>query len=54
MTRRGVELRDLSYGLVDFPGEVDGRTVWLCWKMDEPAVTHWHELGSGFASRQPL
>jgi hypothetical protein len=54
MTQRGVELRDLSFGLVDFPGERDGRSVWLCWKTDEPEVGHWHELGSGFASRQPL
>jgi hypothetical protein len=48
-----VELRDLEQGLVDFPGERDGRPVWLCWLLAEPAVEHWHPLDEGFASRQP-
>jgi hypothetical protein len=48
-----VELRDLEQGLVDFPGERDGRPVWLCWLLAEPAVEHWHPIDEGFASRQP-
>ena len=54
MTERGIELRDLSYGLVDFPGMRDGQTVWLCWRMDEAEVGHWHSIDTGFANRQPL
>jgi hypothetical protein len=49
----GIELRDLEQGLVDFPGERDGRAVWLCWRLAEPAVGHWHPIDEGFASRQP-
>lgn len=49
----GIELRDLEQGLVDFPGERDGRPVWLCWVLSEPAVAHWHPIDEGFASRQP-
>jgi hypothetical protein len=49
----GVELRDLEQGLVDFPGERDGRPVWLCWVLSEPEVAHWHPIDEGFASRQP-
>jgi hypothetical protein len=49
----GIELRDLERGLVDFPGERDGRPVWLCWLLSEPAVAYWHPLDSGFATRQP-
>ena len=49
----GIELRDLEQGLVDFPGERDGRPVWLCWVLAEPAVAHWHPIDEGFASRQP-
>jgi hypothetical protein len=49
----GVELRDLEQGLVDFPGERDGRPVWLCWRLAEPAVGHWHPIDEGFNSRQP-
>ena len=50
----GVELKDPFTGLVDFPWERDGRTVYLCWQFDEPTVAHWHELDAGFAGRCPL
>ncbi len=50
----GVVLRDPETGLVDFLGEVDGRRVWLCWRVGEERVAHYHELGSGFAGRKPL
>jgi hypothetical protein len=49
----GVEVRDLEQGLVDFPGERDGRPVWLCWRLAEPAVAFWHAVDEGFTSRQP-
>ncbi len=41
-------------GLVDFPCEMDGRPVFLCWKLGEPAVAFWHEQEAGFAGRQPI
>jgi hypothetical protein len=41
-------------GLVDFPGEMDGRSVYLCWRLGESAVEYWHELEAGYAGRQPL
>jgi hypothetical protein len=50
----GVSLKDRQMGLIDFPGERDGRRVWLCWRLGEPAVRYWHELEAGFAGRQPL
>lgn len=50
----GVEMKGLDIGLVDFPGEVDGRPVYLCWRLGEPAVAHWHERDAGFDSRRPL
>jgi hypothetical protein len=54
IAEKDIEVRDVSTGLVDFPGERDGRNVWLCWRPGEPAVAHWHEIDSGFASRKPL
>lgn len=42
----GVELCDWELGIVDFPALSDGREVRLCWRADEPRVTHWHELDS--------
>lgn len=50
----GVEFKGFDLGLVDFPSERDGRPVLLCWKLNEPAVTHWHEVEAGFTGRQPL
>jgi hypothetical protein len=50
----GVEFKDYERGLVDFPGERDGRPVYLCWQLGEPEVRFWHDLDAGFLGRQPL
>jgi hypothetical protein len=50
----GVEPKSGAEGLVDFPSLMDGRIVFLCWKLGESEVTHWHELNAGFAGRQSL
>lgn len=50
----GVELKDISRGLVDFRGLMDGREVYLCWLLGEEEVGHWHELDAGFAGRHSL
>ena len=51
---RGIPVRDVDSGLIDFPGERDGKKVWLCWRMGEPEVGFWHETNTGFTGRQPL
>ncbi|HEX8203083.1 MAG TPA: DUF2203 domain-containing protein [Isosphaeraceae bacterium] len=53
LDRLGVELKGPE-GLCDFPSLRDGREVYLCWRLGEPAVGHWHELDAGVAGRQPL
>ncbi len=50
----GVELKDYYTGLVDFPAWMNGHEVYLCWRLGEPEVAHWHELDAGFAGRQKL
>ena len=50
----GVVVRDPASGLVDFPAERDGDPVYLCWRVGEDAVGHWHDRDSGFMGRQPL
>ena len=50
----GVELKDYFTGLIDFRCRMDGREVYLCWRLGEPAVAHWHELDAGFSGRQKL
>jgi hypothetical protein len=48
-----VVLRDIRTGLLDFPALVDGRRVWLCWRLGEDEVAWWHEAATGFEGRQP-
>jgi hypothetical protein len=50
----GIEVKDYAQGLVDFPSERDGRPVFLCWRLGEPAVQFWHEVDAGFSGRRPL
>lgn len=50
----GCEVKDLEIGLVDFPGQINGRDVLLCWQIHEPAVLYWHDPDKGFIDRQPL
>ena len=50
----GVQVKDLDIGLLDFPCEVDGQVVLLCWKLGEKAITHWHGVSEGFAGRKPV
>jgi hypothetical protein len=50
----GVQVKDLDIGLLDFPCEVEGRTLLLCWKLGEKGITHWHSTTEGFAGRKPI
>ena len=49
-----IQVKDLARGLIDFPAQREGRTVYLCWQLGEPEVAYWHEVDSGFAGRQPV
>lgn len=51
----GVQLKDYSRGLIDFPSMREGRIVLLCWQLGEgERIEWWHDLETGFAGRQPL
>src|SRR5687767_4371352 len=51
----GVQLKDYSRGLIDFPSMRDDRVILLCWQIGEgDEIEWWHELEAGFAGRQPL
>ena len=49
-----ITLRDIPSGLIDFPALVSGRPIWLCWRLGEGAIEHWHAHDEGFDSRRPL
>jgi hypothetical protein len=49
-----ITLRDIKSGLIDFPALVSGRPIWLCWRLGEPEVGHWHSHDEGYSNRRPL
>ncbi|HEY0378783.1 MAG TPA: DUF2203 domain-containing protein [Pyrinomonadaceae bacterium] len=51
----GVQLKDYTRGLIDFPSLRDGRVILLCWQLGEgDQIEWWHDVEAGFAGRQPL
>jgi hypothetical protein len=54
LAQLGLEFKSFQEGLVDFPAESEGRTVYLCWHLGESSVRYWHEVDAGFTGRQPI
>lgn len=50
----GVQVKDIDIGLLDFPCEVEGQIILLCWRTGEKSITHWHGTQEGFAGRKPI
>jgi hypothetical protein len=45
---------NFEIGLVDFPAEIDGETVFLCWRSDEDDLSWYHPVYEGYQGRRPL
>jgi hypothetical protein len=54
LAEEGILLREPGAGLVDFPGEVEGEPVFLCWLLGEEDVAHYHSMDTGYSGRKPL
>lgn len=54
LTEIGVELKDWRRGLVDFPSTLEGRDIYLCWRLGEREIEFWHDLDVGFPGRRPI
>ena len=50
----GCLIKDLDIGLIDFPTTYRGIEVYLCWKLGEDAIEHWHGVDEGFRGRKPI
>lgn len=51
----GIQLKDYTRGLIDFPSMRNGQIVLLCWQLGEgDEILWWHDLEAGFAGRQRL
>lgn len=49
--RLGVQVPDLSTGVVEFPSRVDGEVVHLVWQRGQDAITAYHRLTGDEATR---
>lgn len=54
ITSIGCELKGLEQGLIDFPAEREGQSIYFCWRLGEDSITYWHDVEDGFSGRQPL
>jgi hypothetical protein len=50
----GCVVKDIDLGLVDFPAMRADEPIYLCWKLGESRVAHWHGIEEGFAARKAL
>jgi hypothetical protein len=50
----GCVFKGFDAGLVDFYSLREDRPIFLCWKLGEERITHWHEIDAGFSGRQPI
>jgi hypothetical protein len=54
LERRGVVIKSVDEGLLDFPSKRFDEEVWLCWKSGETEIKFWHAKDEGFTGRKPL
>ena len=50
----GCVFKGFDAGLVDFYSLREDRLIFLCWRLGESSIQHWHEIDSGFSGRHPL
>ena len=51
---QGCYVKDLDLGIIDFLSTFEGRDVFLCWKLSDQGIKHWHEIDEGFSQRQDI
>ncbi|MBI3940191.1 MAG: DUF2203 domain-containing protein [Acidobacteria bacterium] len=51
---KGILVKDLERGLLDFPHLKDGREVYLCWELGEASIEYWHEVDDGYPGRRKI
>jgi hypothetical protein len=50
----GIQLKGVAPVIIDFPSQLDGQDVLLCWLEGETALTWYHPAETGFMGRRRL
>jgi hypothetical protein len=50
----GVRIRDIFYGIIDFPTLDNGKEMYYCWQYDEPEICFYHGKNCNFSKRKYL
>lgn len=50
----GCVFKGFEAGLVDFYSLREDRPIFLCWRLGEDRISHWHEIDAGFGGRHPI
>jgi hypothetical protein len=53
-TAEGLDLKGIAPLLLDFPAQLDGNDVLLCWLEGERELRWYHKPEYGFAGRRPI
>lgn len=51
---KGVQVKGIDPGVLDFPALRHGLEVLLCWTEGEERIDFWHPISTGAAGRQPI
>ena len=54
LENKGIMIKSVDEGLLDFPSLRFDEEVWLCWKEGENEIKFWHRKDEGFMGRKPL
>lgn len=54
LLQQGAMVKSVESGLVDWFSRKDERDIFLCWRMGEKEVSHWHDIDTGYDSRRPV
>ncbi|QKR00442.1 DUF2203 domain-containing protein [Metallosphaera tengchongensis] len=54
ITEKGIVVRDVNIGLVDFPAVINEKPAYLCWKEGEEDIMYWHYVEEGFRGRKRI
>lgn len=54
LENKGVLIKSVDEGLIDFPSLMINEEVWLCWKVGESSIRFWHGKDEGYSGRKPV